>query len=179
MQISVFSTTNPFLNNWLLCLLTKREVMVCINSSIVIKKEFSLLNLAISHYQRITIIIILTAWLIWITLYIDIMHMNKVSFLVSKAYYLNYYQCVPICKKGKEYILTAIEQMCNKYNQRGIFRVTQIEGNRAFECARTELQFGWFGNICLITCDTQKHVPRIESGIRTLKDHIRSTQMLM
>ena len=49
-----------------------------------------------------------------ITLSIDIMHVNKVSFLVSKVYHLNYYQCIPICKKGKEYILTAIEQMCNK-----------------------------------------------------------------
>ena len=30
------------------------------------------------------------------TLSIDIMHVNKVSFLVSKAYHLNYYQCIPI-----------------------------------------------------------------------------------
>ena len=39
-----------------------------------------------------------------ITLSIDIMHVNKVSFLVSKAYHLSYYQCIPIYKKGKEYI---------------------------------------------------------------------------
>ena len=75
-----------------------------------------------------------------ITLSIDIMHVNKVSFLVLKSYHLNYFQCVPIQKKGKEYILTAIEQMCNEYKQRGIFKVTQIEGNGAFEYVRTELQ---------------------------------------
>ena len=68
------------------------------------------------------------------------MHVNKVSFLVSKAYHLNYYQCIPICKKGKEYILIAIEQKCNKYKQRGVFKVTQIESDGVFECARTELQ---------------------------------------
>ena len=39
----------------------------------------------------------------------------KISFLVSKAYHLNNYQCIPIFKKGKEYILGAIEQMCNAY----------------------------------------------------------------
>ena len=39
-----------------------------------------------------------------ITLSIDIMHVNKVSFLVSRSYHLNYYQCIPIQKKGKEYI---------------------------------------------------------------------------
>ena len=75
-----------------------------------------------------------------ITLSIDIMHVNKVSFLVSKSYHLNYYQCIPIQKKGKKYILTAIEQMCNEYKQRGAFKVTQIEGDGAFECVRTELQ---------------------------------------
>ena len=88
-----------------------------------------------------------------ITLSIDIMHMNKVSFLVSKTYHLNYYQCISICKKGKEYILRAIKQMCNEYKQRGILKVTQIEGDDAFECARTELQSDCFVNICLITCD--------------------------
>ena len=31
----------------------------------------------------------------------------------------------------------------------------------------------------MITCDAQKHVPKIERGIRTLKDRIRSTRMLM
>ena len=31
-----------------------------------------------------------------ITLSIDVMHVNKVSYLVSKSYHLNYYQCIPI-----------------------------------------------------------------------------------
>ena len=31
-----------------------------------------------------------------ITLSIDIMHVNKVSFLVSKSYHLNYHYCIPI-----------------------------------------------------------------------------------
>ena len=49
-----------------------------------------------------------------ITLSVDIMHVNRVSFLVYKAYDLNYYQCISIRKKGKEYILDAIKEMCNK-----------------------------------------------------------------
>ena len=69
--------------------------------------------------------------------------------------------------------------MCNEYKQRGAFKVTQIEGDGAFECVRTELQSDRFGNIRLITCDAQKHVPKIERGIRTLKDRIQSTRMLM
>ena len=101
---------------------------------------------------------------------IDIMHVNKICFLVSKAYHLNYYQCIPIRKKGKEYILDAIETMCNEYKQRGVFKVTQTEEDGAFECTRSDLQSDRFGNIRLITCDAQKHVPRIERGIRELKD---------
>ena len=31
-----------------------------------------------------------------IILFIDVMHVNKVSFLVSKSYHLNYYQCILI-----------------------------------------------------------------------------------
>ena len=89
------------------------------------------------------------------------MHVNKFSFLVLKAYHLNYYQYIPICKKGKEYILGAIEEICNKYKQRGVFKATQIECNGAFKCARTELQSDRFGKICLNTCDAQKHVPMI------------------
>ena len=100
-----------------------------------------------------------------VTLSIDVMHVNKISFLVSKDYHLNYYQYIPIRKKGKEYILDAIETMCNEYRQRGVFKVTQIEGDGAFECVRSDLQSDRFGNIRLITCDAQKHVPRIERGI--------------
>ena len=101
-----------------------------------------------------------------ITVSIDIMHVNKICFLVSKAYHLNYYQCIPIRKKRKEYILDAIETMCNEYKQRGVFKVTQIEGDGAFECTRTDLRSDRFGNVRLITCDAQKYVPRIEMGIR-------------
>ena len=75
--------------------------------------------------------------------------------------------------------MRAIEEMCNEYKQRGAFKVTQIEGDGAFECVRTELQSNQFGNVCLITCDAQKHVPKIERGIRTLKDRIQSTRILM
>lgn len=75
------------------------------------------------------------------------MHVNKVFSLVSKAYHINYYQYVLIYKKGKEYILGAIEEMCNEYRQRVIFNVTQIVGNGAFQCVKTELQSDCFGNI--------------------------------
>ena len=114
-----------------------------------------------------------------ITLSIGIMHVNKVSFLVSNAYHHNYYQCIPICKKGKEYILGAIEQMWNEYKQRGVFKFTQIEGDSAFEWAMTELQSDRFEHICLITCDAQKHVLRIERGIKQLKYPIQSTKMVI
>ena len=48
----------------------------------------------------------------------DVVNANKLfgsDIAALKAYYLNYYQCIPICKKRKEYILTAIEQRCNEY----------------------------------------------------------------
>ena len=60
-----------------------------------------------------------------------------------------------------------------------MFKVTQIESDGAFECARTELQSDCFGNIRLITCDAQKHIPRIERGIRKLNDRIISIRILI
>ena len=56
-----------------------------------------------------------------ITLSIDMMHVNKVAFLVSKSYHLNYYQCIPIWTKNKAKFLEDLLQMCNKYKQKGVF----------------------------------------------------------
>ena len=58
----------------------------------------------------------------WTTLLIDMVHANKVSFLMSKANYLNYYQCIPIWKKWKEYILDDIEKCATNTNNKGYSR---------------------------------------------------------
>ena len=46
-----------------------------------------------------------------VTLSIDVMHVNKIAFLVSKAYHLAYYQCIPIRHKTKGRLLEAILTM--------------------------------------------------------------------
>ena len=99
-----------------------------------------------------------------ITLSINVMHVNKVAFLVSKSYHLNYYKCIPIRNKNKAKFMEALLQMCNKYKQQGVFRVTQIEADSAFRCIESNLQAEPFG-IKLVTCNTDKHVPRVKRGI--------------
>lgn len=49
-----------------------------------------------------------------ITLSINVMHVNRVAFLVSKSYNLNYYQCIPIRKKNRKKFLDALLEMCNE-----------------------------------------------------------------
>lgn len=66
----------------------------------------------------------------------------------------------------------------HEYKQRGIFRVTQIEADGAFKYLESELQAEPF-QIQLITCDTNKHVPRAKRGIRELKYRIHYTRMIM
>ena len=49
-----------------------------------------------------------------IILLVNVMHVNKVAFLISKSYHLNYYQCIPITirKKNRRKFVEALLEMC-------------------------------------------------------------------
>ena len=113
-----------------------------------------------------------------IMLSIDVMQVNKTPFLVSKAHHLGYYQCIQIQHKTKAKFMEGITKMCNKYRERGIFRVTQIEGDNVFEWIRSDLEGDPF-QIRLNTCDAEKYVPKTERSIRKLKERIRCARMIM
>ena len=74
--------------------------------------------------------------------------------------------------------MEALLQMCNKYKQQGVFRVTQIETDGAFRYIESDLQVEPFG-IKLVTCNMDKHVPRAKRCIRELKELIRCSRMIM
>ena len=99
------------------------------------------------------------------------MNLNKISFLMSKVYHLNYNQCIPTRKKSREKILEALLDMCNEYKQIGVFHVTQIEVKDAYKSLKSELQGKAF-QVKLVTCHANKHMPRAERGMRELKDRI-------
>ena len=67
------------------------------------------------------------------------MHVNKVALLISKSYYINYYQCILIRKNNRDKFMEALLQIFNEYKQRGVFRVTQIEVDGAFKCFESKL----------------------------------------
>ena len=106
------------------------------------------------------------------------MHVNKVCFLVSKAYHLNYYQCIPIRMKNRAKFVQELLEMWNEYKQRWVFHVMQIKVNGAFKCLESELHAEPF-QVKLVTCDAKKHICRSEWGIRELKDRIQCSQMIM
>ena len=58
-----------------------------------------------------------------ITLSIDVIHVNKVPFLISKAYHLKYYQCILIRKKNRTKVVEALLEMRNEYKQWRVFKV--------------------------------------------------------
>ena len=56
--------------------------------------------------------------------------------------------------------------------------MTQIEADNAFRCIESELQAEPFQSR-LVTCNTDKQVPRVKQGIIELKDRICCSSMIM
>ena len=113
-----------------------------------------------------------------VTLFIDVMHVNNISYIVFKAYHIGYYQCIQFAKKNKAKFMEAFTEMYNEYKWCGVFRVTQINGDGHFECIRMDLQEEPF-QIKLITYNANKCVPRIEQGIQDLKERFPCARMIM
>lgn len=72
--------------------------------------------------------------------------------------------------------MEAITKMCNEYKVRGCSALPW--GGNAFECIRSKLEINPF-QICFTTCNANNHVPKIEQGIRKLKEWIRCARMIM
>lgn len=70
--------------------------------------------------------------------------------------------------------METITEMYNEYEAQCAFKFTHIEGDNVFECIHTKLQ-----GIRLTTCDADKYFPKIERGIRELKERIRCARMKM
>jgi hypothetical protein len=109
---------------------------------------------------------------------IDIMHVNGISFLISFSKHIGMIQSYCIRKKNKQKYLDGILAMLRIYQSRHPLRVLTIKADGAFEAIHQELQDQPY-QVALSTCDADQHVETIERQIRSVKEWIRSVQMML
>ena len=97
---------------------------------------------------------------------IDLMFINRITFLVTIAKHIHYGTANPIENMRAETIFEAIRQLNNFYRRRG-FEITMVLGDKQFECLQNDL-----AGIQITTniAARDEHVPEIERFIRVIKE---------
>lgn len=113
-----------------------------------------------------------------VSLYIYVMHVDRITFLIGTSKHIGLIQCVYIRCKNREKFLAAILSMIREYRARGMFEVVTIGAIKAFYCIKSELQ-DVPHQVALTTCDADRHVEVIESMIRFLKKQIIVVRLQM
>jgi len=110
-----------------------------------------------------------------VTLFIDVMHVNRIPFLVSKSAHIGHSISVPLEGLSAKEYKRALEVMINEYTSRGA-TIKNVLGDGAFTCLKTFL-----GNkqIDLDNPVAKKHVPEAERNIRDVKNRVRCARMMM
>jgi hypothetical protein len=107
-----------------------------------------------------------------ITLCIDIMFVNKISFFVSISRNIRFITAEVLDNRTQPSLMKALQRIHGIYRLRG-FRIKLILGDSEFECIRgaiaTHLQSQ------LNICGKDEHIPNIERCIRTTKERTRCT----
>ena len=106
-----------------------------------------------------------------VTLAIDIMFINKVSFLITTSRNLKFGTVEAISNRQVTTIVAKLKSVCQIYHHRG-FRITVILGDPEFEPIRAAFPQ-------LNCCAADEHVPDVERYIRTVKDRVRSTYRML
>ena len=73
-----------------------------------------------------------------ITLFKDVMHVNGITFLISKSAHIGYHIAIPIIHKDAEHFVKAIDEMRSEYSTRGDV-VKHVIGDVAFKCIKADL----------------------------------------
>ena len=104
---------------------------------------------------------------------IDILFVNKISFLLEKSRDIGFIHCKAMLSKYDNRVRKGLQSIVLDYQSRG-FKVVSAFGDGAFEpiidWARQEL------HLDLTTCAADSYVPRAENAIRFVKERLRSIQ---
>ena len=106
---------------------------------------------------------------------IDVLHINKRSYVIAVSKHIKYIQCLGTQNKNVDTFLSNIKRFKSDYIIQG-FVVKTIYANRAFESCKTCLSEQ---GITLVCCDTNSHVPFIERTIRFVKERVRCVQSML
>ena len=107
---------------------------------------------------------------------IDVMYINKISFLVAVSKSIGMIHCMPVMNKDNKRVSDALTSIISQYNGRG-FKVSTIHGNGAFDSLKD-----WAMNthkVQLTVCGADRHVPQAENAIKFIKEQVRCIQCNM
>ncbi|MEL7196301.1 MAG: reverse transcriptase domain-containing protein [Bacteroidota bacterium] len=110
-----------------------------------------------------------------VTLGIDIMHVNRMAFLITISRHIKFGTVEFLSKADDVNILAGIKQVLHWYSKRG-FSVDLIRADGRFESLRAELT-ALKTSLNIVSED--EHVPEIERYIRTVKERVRSTYQVL
>ena len=100
-----------------------------------------------------------------VTLAIDIMAINKISFMVSTSRSIHLGTAELIYNKTKQTLMTSIQQIVQAYHARG-FHVCNILTDGGFECIRNNLADMV---MTLHVASRNEHIPAVKRYIKTIK----------
>ncbi len=105
-----------------------------------------------------------------VTLCVDVMHVNSLTFLTTISRKLYYRSAQFIKTTSKDELLQALETLVSMYNNAG-FRVKNINADNAFRPLMEEVSKY---NIKMNFTSAQEHVPEAENNIRRIKERVRA-----
>ena len=103
-----------------------------------------------------------------VTLFIDIMYMNKIPFLVTISCKLKFRTIEMLANRREDTVGKCVTNVMHLYGSRG-FLVTMTHADGEFEAICGSLAATGSG---LNVCSNDEHVPEIERFIRTVKDQV-------
>ena len=110
-----------------------------------------------------------------VTLGVDIMVIDQLSFLLTTSRNIQFTTVERIFDKRGTTLGKGIIKVCNLYKRRG-FRVVVCLADPEFEVVRDALTEE---GVILNTCGPAEHVPEIERKIRTVKERVRGTILVL
>ena len=107
----------------------------------------------------------------------DVMYVNKITFMLFTSKHIGYTQVRHVMNKNRDGYLEIILDAISEYSKSG-FTVKVIEGDGAFKVIEEDLKKDPY-KIDMHFCNPGGHVEVIERQIRFVKDRIRSVRALM
>ena len=111
----------------------------------------------------------------YISLRIDVLHINKRPYIIAISKHIKFIQCMGTENKNTTTFLATIKKFKSDYMIRG-FVLKTIYADGVFESCKSELSEQ---GIILLCCDTSSHVPFIKQAIKFVNERVRCVRSML